>query len=139
MTMNPQNKAVDIPLHDIKGLVEVPDYSLYYFIAIVVIGLFLVAGLLYLVYRYMKHKNRFNVRKEHLQLIRNIDMNDTKQAAYDLTRYGLTFRDDSPRHQKHYELMLHALDAFKYKKNVDDAFDSETLRHIHNYEEMLDV
>ena len=136
--MNPHNKAVDIPLHDIKGLIEVPDYSIYYFTAAVIVGLLIIAGVFYLLYRYLKYKNRYNIRKEHLKAIRNIDMNDTKKAAYELTRYGLTFRDDSPRHQKHYELMLHALDAFKYKKKVD-AFDSETLRHIHNYEEMLDV
>ena len=131
-------KAVDIPLHDIKGLVEVPDYSLYYFIAVVGVGIVLVVLVLYLLLRYLKQRKKHNIRKEHLEAIRAIDMENTKQAAYDLTRFGLTFRNDSPRHEKHYELMVHHLEPFKYKKEVGE-FDSETLRHIHNYEEMLDV
>ena len=132
------DKTVDIPLHDIKGLVDVPDYSLYYFIAVITVVLVVLGGVIYLGYRYLKHKNRFDIRKEHLKRFKNIDLNNTKQAAYDLTRYGLTFRDDSSRHAKHYELMVQHLEPFKYKKEVE-KFDSETLRHIHNFEEMLDV
>jgi len=128
----------EIPLHDIKPLLEIEDYSFYYFIGIVTVVTIIVLGAAYLVYKHFRTKNRFNIRKEHLQLLENIDLNETKKAAYQLTEYGATFQNDSERHQKTYHDMLERLKKYKYKKNVDD-FDSETLRVIELYRGMIDV
>ncbi|HFB54010.1 MAG TPA: hypothetical protein ENJ67_04690 [Sulfurimonas autotrophica] len=128
----------EIPLHDIKPLLEIEDYSFYYFIGIVTVVTLIVLGVAYLLYKHFRTKNRFNIRKEHLQLLKNIDLKETKKAAYQLTEYGATFQNDSERHQKTYHDMLDRLEKYKYKKNVDD-FDSETLRIIELYRGMIDV
>ncbi len=136
--MDKLNNTYDIPLHDIKPLIEIEEYSLYYFVVIVAVISVIVLALAYLLYKYFKEKKRYNKRKEHLELLGDLDFNDTKQTAYALTFYGATFQNDTPRHLKHFELMVEKLEKYKYKKSVD-AFDEDTLQQINIYKEMLDV
>ncbi|WP_304546517.1 hypothetical protein [Sulfurimonas microaerophilic] len=136
--MDKLDNTYDIPLHDIKPLIEVQEYSLYYFIAIVTITSIILIGMLYLLYRYLRDRKKYNKRKEHFTILEALDFEQTKQAAYDLTLYGATFKDDTPRHLKHYELMVEKLEPYKYKKSVE-PFDGETLRQIDVYKGMLDV
>jgi len=128
----------DIPLHDIKPIIEVQEYSLYYFIGLIVLGAFLFFGALFLLYKWYQKRNLFNIRVEHKKLINAIDFKETKKAAYAFTLYGLTFKDDSPRHTEMYRNLTERLDEYKYKKDVD-VFDSEVLSYIELYKEMLDV
>ena len=136
--MAQQTQNIEIPLHDIKPLVEIQDYSFYYLMGIVIVGSVVLLALGYLGYRYLKHRNRFNLRKEHYKKLQSIDLSHTKQAAYELTKYGLTFRDDSERHAKTYEDMVEKLARYKYRKDVEH-FDSEVLRVIELYRGMIDV
>lgn len=136
--MDKLNNTYDIPLHDIKPLIEVQEYSFYYFAAIVGVACIILLGVLYLLYRYFKERNKYNKRKDHLRIFNTLDYENTKQAAYDLTHFGATFKDDTPRHHKHYDLMVEKLQNYKYKKSVE-AFDADTLRQIKIYQEMLDV
>jgi hypothetical protein len=130
--------TIEIPLHDIKPLVEIEDYSLYYLLGLsVVVGIVLLA-LLYLVYRYIQQKNRYNIRKEHYKILQNISLTNTKKAAYALTKYGLTFKNDNERNAKTYEELLEKLARYKYKKDVE-SFDSDTQRVIELYRGMIDV
>jgi hypothetical protein len=134
-----QNIATaEIPLHDIKPLLEIEDYSFYYFLGLVTVGVIILVSVLYLLYRHFRTKNRFNLRKEHYKILNSIDLSKTKEAAYKLTQYGATFQEDSPRHQKTYHDMVGKLEKYKYKKSVE-AFDSETLRVIELYRGMIDV
>ncbi|HIP55338.1 MAG TPA: hypothetical protein EYH11_07685, partial [Sulfurimonas autotrophica] len=128
----------EIPLHDIKPLVEIHEYSLYYFIAVSFVVTLIVVGFLYLLYRWMKNRKKYNKRAEHYKLLHAIDYSNAKKAAYDITFYGATFKDDSHRHQKAYEHMLEKLEKYKYKKSVED-FDADTLHAIELYKEMIDV
>ncbi len=130
--------TTQIPLHDIKPLIEIHDYSLYYFIAIVVIVSAIVLGGAYLLYRWYKNKKRFNIRAEHFKLLKNVDYSDAKKAAYELTKYGATFKDDSQRHHKAYENMLEKLEKYKYKKSVEN-FDNDTIHYIELFEGLIDV
>jgi signal transduction histidine kinase len=133
-----QNMQNEIPLHDIKPLLEIQDYSFYYFLAVVTVVALIIVGILYLLYRHFYNKKRFNIRKEHYKILQGINLQETKKAAYELTEYGATFANDSERHQKTYNDMLEKLQKYKYKKSVDD-FDSETLRIIELYRGMIDV
>ncbi len=128
----------DIPLHDIKPLVEIEEYSLYYFAGFVTLALFLVGGILYLVYVWFKRKSVFNKRKEHFKLLNSLDLRDAKSAAYAITAYGSTFANDSPRHTQMYKNLTQRLEIYKYKKNVD-AFDKESIGYIELYKGMIDV
>ena len=133
-----QEKSYDIPLHDIKPIVEVQEYSFYYLLGLIALGTIILFALLYILYMWNKKRNAFNIRKEHFRLLDELDLGDTKNSAYSLTLYGLTFKDDSKRHNEMYENITARLDMYKYKKSVDE-FDSETLGYIDLYKGMIDV
>lgn len=133
-----QTQSYDIPLHDIKPIVDVQEYSLYYFLSISFLGIILFLGIAYLIYKWFIKRNAFNIRKEHLKLLNSLDLSDTKQSAYAISMFGATFKDDSPRHQEMYANLTNRLEVYKYKKDVDE-FDSEVLDYIKLYEGMIDV
>ena len=133
-----QIQSYDIPLHDIKPIVEVQEYSFYYFLGTVFLAIVALGLIAYLLYMYMKKRNAFNIRKEHFKLLNNLDLKDTKQSAYAITNYGLTFKDDSDRHEEMFNNITERLESYKYKKEVD-KFDSEMLGFIELYKGMIDV
>ena len=133
-----QNKMPEIPLHDIKPLVEIHEYSLYYFSALVLLALLVLAGVIYLIVKYFQARNTFNIRKEHFKLLNQVDFSDPKRSAYDLTFYGATFEHDTPRHHEMYEEMLDKLEAYKYKKDVG-KIDDEVRHFVDLYRGMIDV
>ena len=131
-------KQNSIPLHDIKPLIEIHEYSMYYFIGVCVLVALIVLGVLYLVYKWYKNKKRFNKRAHDFKILHSIKYEEPKKAAYDLTLYGATFTNDSQRHQKAYENMLEKLEKYKYKKDVEN-FDADTIHTIDLFKEMIDV
>lgn len=133
-----QEQSYDIPLHDIKPIVEVQEYSLYYFLGIVSVVLLLLGALGYLIYKYFKKRNAFNLRKENFRLLSSLDLKNTKESAYLITSLGATFKDDTPRHKEMYENLTNRLEEYKYKKEVGE-FSKETLGYIELYKEMIDV
>ena len=127
----------DIPLHDIKPLVDIEEYSFEYLMAFSGVLVLIFIGLLYLVFIWLKNKKRYNKRKEYAKRIKALELHDTKAAAYKLTHYGAAFKADSPRHAKAYEELFAHLEAYKYKKDVT-AFSEETLHFIEIYRGMID-
>jgi hypothetical protein len=111
---------------------------MYYLLGLIALGVLILAVIVYFLYLWYQKRNTFNLRKHHLKLINELDLSDTKNTAYALTTYGLTFKDDSPRHSEMYANISERLMAYKYKKSVD-AFDEETLGYIDVYRGMLDV
>ncbi len=136
--MQDTNKTFDIPLHDIKPIVEIQEYSFYYFLGIGFILLLLVLGIVYLLYRWIKARNRFNQRAENFKMINKLNLKETKNSAYAITSLGAIFKDDSPRHSEMYANLSQRLQEYKYKKEVD-GFDSEVLGYIEVYKGMIDV
>ena len=132
------SQAYDITLHDIKPIVDVEEYSFYYFLGVSALLILLICGVSYLIYVWYKKRNSFNIRKEHFKLMDSLDLSDAKHSAYAITNYGATFKDDSERHQEMYNNIINRLEKYKYKKEVDD-FDSETLSYIELYKGMIDV
>jgi len=131
-------QQAEIPIHDIKPLIEIQEYSLYYFIVITIVAILLLLGVIYLAFRWYKNRQKFNIRAEHYKLLKNVDFSDSKKAAYDITYYGATFKDDSQRHERAYADMLEKLEKYKYKKEVE-LFDSETIHYIDLFEGLIDV
>ena len=128
----------EIPLHDIKGLVEIQDYSLYYFSVLVIVGFILFLGALYLLYKFLQNRKKFNLRKEHAKLLHKIKFSDAKKAAYEITQLGSTFKDDTPRHERAFELLVEDLESYKYKKDVS-SFSSESKHLLENYLGLIDA
>ncbi|MFA5233965.1 MAG: hypothetical protein WC390_06145 [Sulfurimonas sp.] len=133
-----QEQSYDIPLHDIKPIVEVQEYSLYYFLGIAFFVSLLVLAAAYLIYMLLQKRNRFNIRKEHFKLLNTLDLSDAKRSAYEITLYGATFKNDSPRHQEMYENLIERLEIYKYKRDVD-ALSGEVIGYIELYKGMIDV
>jgi hypothetical protein len=133
-----QDKIQEIPLRDIKPLVEIQEYSLYYFSALALLAILFVTGAIYFLVKYVKSKKAFNVRKEHLKLMNAIDFSDAKRDAYDMTLYGATFKNDSPKHLDAYENMLDKLEEYKYKRTVDEVKEEAKL-YADLYRGMIDV
>ncbi|DAB27469.1 MAG: hypothetical protein A2513_09440 [Sulfurimonas sp. RIFOXYD12_FULL_33_39] len=133
-----QVQSYDIPLHDIKPIVEIEEYSFYYFLGISSIALILVSVVIYFLYMWFKKRKTFNIRKEHFKLLDLLNLNNAKDSAYAITLYGSTFKDDSPRHKEMYENLVSRLEAYKYKKSVE-KFDNETIGYIELYKGMIDV
>ena len=128
----------DIPLHDIKPLIEIQEYSMYYLIALVIAVFVVVLALIYFAYQYFTTRNKFNIKKEHLKLLKSLDMSDTKRVAYEVTQYGATFAGDNEQNERTYKNLVEELESYKYKKNVE-SFSKETKNSIENYIGMLDV
>ena len=128
----------EIPLHDIKPLLEIQDYSFDYFLAILFVVTMITLGGIYLVYKWYNNRKKFNIREEHYRLLRDVDYKNPKKAAYAITHYGATFKDDSQRHQRAYENMLEYLEKYKYKKDVEN-FDADTIHYIELFEGVIDV
>jgi len=131
-------KVYDVPLHDIKSIVEVQEYSFYYFLGAVFLAVLALSVLAYLVYKYIQKRNAYNERKEHLKILNSLDLTDTKNAAYAISRYGITFATDGERESEMYKNITSRLEQFKYKKSVKE-FDDETLGYIELYKGMIDV
>lgn len=136
--MQAKEEHFDIPLHDIKPLIEIQEYSLYYLIVLGVVVTIVFFGLLYLLIRYMRNRNKFNIRAHHQGLLRDITLSDAKKDAYEITLYGATFKDDTPRHTEAYDSLVESLSSYKYRKNVD-MFSDETKHLLEIYMEMIDV
>ena len=108
----------EIQLHDIKPLIEIQEYSFYYFSALIALAVLILIGLLYLGWRWFANRNKFDIRAEHLALLKKIDFNNAKSDAYKITLYGATFKNDSERHERAYQELVEKLEDYKYKKSV---------------------
>ena len=128
----------DIPLHDIKNIVDVNEYSFCYLLGTITLSIFILGLISYLIYKYIQNKNAYNKRKEHFKLLNSIDFTNTKNAAYLISKYGATFANDGERQEGMYANINSRLEQFKYKKNVD-SFDKETLAFVELYKGMIDV
>ncbi len=118
-------KSMDIPVHDIAPLLEVQDYSFYWFILLIVIVL---VGVLSLGKQMNIRKRPIveNKRRMKYEALARIDMNDAKAAAYAISEQGLFFIHDSDETRSVYERLFERLERYKYAPVVE-AMDEETL------------
>ena len=105
-------------LRDIKGLVEVTDYSLYYFIGVVAVVLLLLVVLSLLLYRYFTKKEPLTKQKVAIALLEKFEFGDAKQSAYDFTHLANYAVTETER--KELEQLLEELEPYKFKKEVPE-------------------
>lgn len=130
-------RTPNIPLNDIAPLVEIHDYSLYYFIALTLIATALLAALfLALVKQWRKRK--LSIRKEKFNELSRIEFSDPKYAAYTISEVGRFFASDNERTQAAYRNLFDRLEPYKYAPKVE-MIDEETLGYYRLYLEIIDV
>ena len=126
----------ELKIHDIKGLVEVPDYSLYLLIALVFLGITLFVVLLYILYRFYKKKKQ-SQRKQWYEKLKALDLSDAKKSAYAITRYGRLLAS-TKKEEEFIDQIITELEGNKYKKEVD-PIKKETIAKFQTFMEAIDV
>ena len=114
-------------LKDIKGVVAVPDNSLYIFIAIVASILLLLGFILYKYLTRMKRSKRATPKELALQRLKNLDFADTKEVVYSFSVDGYRFVNESNKDE--FEAIEQALEPYKYKKETQ-ALPKELVERI---------
>lgn len=131
-------QSYDIPLHDIKPLVKIEEYSFIYLVTLSGILFLFLLGLVYFAYHVYKKRQIVSVRSKHKKLLDSLSMSETKNTAYGLSMYGSTFKEDSPEHSEIFDDLLARLEEYKYKKSVNN-FDDQTMVLIEKYRGILNV
>ncbi len=126
----------DLKIHDIKPLVEIPDYSLYIFILLVTVVSVIILSLIYFIYKIIRNKEP-SLKKNSLEILKTLDLNDTKTSAYSITYHGRVVAT-APRERKLFEELTSRLEEYKYKKEIN-SFDEETLHQLEIFMEAIDV
>lgn len=132
------NQSFDIPLHDIKPLMEVNEYSFILFMGLIVIGTILLLGLAYLLFLFLKRRKKENTRKDAYALLQSVDFKDAKVSAYAITAHGFVFAEDSAQTKEAYANLVNRLAPYKYKKEVE-SIDAECKSYYEIYVGMIDV
>lgn len=106
-------------LKDIKGLVEVPDYSLWILLSIVIFVIFLIILIIYL------YKNKRRRRKKKLTFeqiarknLKEINFSNTKNAVYTFSENFQYFINEE--NKEAFKKLQKELEAYKYKKDIDE-------------------
>lgn len=103
-------------LRDIKGLVEVTEYSLETLIALTLLSLALLAMGLYLFKNRRRRRKKPTTKEMALMRLKSINYEDTKEVAYRFSTDGYLWLDE--RNQDAFEQIEKALIIYKYKKEI---------------------
>ncbi|ADG92438.1 conserved hypothetical protein [Arcobacter nitrofigilis DSM 7299] len=125
----------ELKINDIKNLVSIPDISFYILILLIVLGIVIIGFVGYLIYRFFKNKK--NPRKKYYETIKNINLSDTKNAAYQITFYARKLAKNE-REIKISEELITLLEEYKYKKDVK-KFENNILQKYELFMETIDV
>jgi len=118
-------------LRDIKGLVAVPDYSLYYLLGVVVLGLILLLIIGTLLYRRVTRKRVPTQREVAIGRLKSFAFDDAKESVYAFSHLAQYAVSESQREVL--EKLLARLEPYKYRKEVpelDDELKAEMQRFI---------
>ncbi len=127
----------DIPLHDIKPLIEVPDNSFMFLVIVVLVSLFVFIGVvLWFVTLYKRSKDE-DMRRSYLEKIHQVDTDNAKEAAYEISHYARILAK-SDRELEMLESLDARLSQYKYKKEVE-RLDDDTLAYYRLFLEVLDA
>ena len=129
--------ADNIPLNDIAPLIEIHDYSLYYFIAFLVLVISVVLASVIWIRKILLDRKQTS-RMKQLKLLHEIDLSDSKRAAYAISSIGRSFKDENERTYNAYQNLYERLEVYKYAPSVPE-FDKDTISYFRIYLEILDA
>lgn len=112
----------EIKIHGIKALTEIPDYSLYLYMFLWIISIIVFFIAIFLIYKYFSNRNKTS-RKKYFDKLKNVDLENSKKAAYEITRYSRILAR-SNREKKLSNELIEELHAYKYKKTVEPLNDN---------------
>ncbi|MCJ7765920.1 MAG: hypothetical protein MUP09_08280 [Thiovulaceae bacterium] len=109
-------------LRDIKGLVEVTDYSLYYLGGLVAVTLLLLLVLAIFIYRYLTKKEPLTQRKVAIERLEAFEFGDVKQSVYEFSHLAHYAVSEDQREEL--EKLLAELAPYKFRKEVPELDDT---------------
>ena len=104
-------------LRDIKSIVIIPDYSLYYLLAIIVFLLIVIAIAIYKYKSKIRKTKQLSKKELLLKKLNNLDYANTKEIAYSFSVDCKHFLDE--QNQEKYDEIEKQLIQYKYKKEVE--------------------
>ncbi len=126
-----------INIYDIKPIVAIPDVSIYlYYLSICLVILFILA-VIFFTYKFIKPKPK-SKENEYYKNLENLDFNNLKQSAYDISKYGRLLAKDS-RQILLMDELCQELSIYKYKKNLPVDFDKNIKAKFNIFMESIDV
>jgi len=126
----------ELKLNDIKDLVQIPDYSIYFYYGLIIFVISIFVVVIYIIYNYWKNKKQ-NIRKIYFKRLKDIDFNNSKKSAYDITKYGYLLVNTTKEKQL-LEDLVDKLGDYKYKRDVP-IIDDDIKNSFHIFMESLDV
>jgi len=102
-------------LRDIKGIVEVSDFSMYYLIALSLIVLIIVFIIIYILMQPKPRKKPTN-KQVALKNLKNLKYNDEKEVAYVFTLNAPFFINET--NEKEVKAILKKLEVYKYRRYI---------------------
>lgn len=118
------DQNLTLQLHDISTIVAIPDYSLYYFIALVGALVMGIGITLYLLWRYIANKRRLDRKKAAYLQLRAQELDDSKTMAYLLSATAVLFKENT-RIQQQYDDLHQRMQRYKYQKEVPPFSDDD--------------
>ena len=116
------NETNELKIHDIKDIVEIPDYSIFMFYSLIFLGLLVLLLIVLFIIRYFKNKKP-NMRKEYFQILKDIDYSQSKSSAYTISRY-IRLLAKNERENILADELIELLQEYKYKKDVKQIDDN---------------
>lgn len=123
-------------LREIRDLVEIPDLSFYFFIAITAVVILFVGTVAYMFWQNYRKKHNTRLRRAVFKKLASVDFSDSKKAAYAITRYG-RFLADEERSKKLFDQLLPRLEKYKYTPDPP-PFDPEDIKYYDLFVESVD-
>lgn len=103
-------------LRDIKPLAVIPDDSFVYFLLVLFVVLAVLLTWGYYLWRGYQLRHRHDKKRIALDVLKNLDFNDSKATAYSFSHYADALVNED--NLKKFEKINAALQAYKYKKQV---------------------
>ena len=104
-------------LHDIKELEKIPDNSIFIFSILLFLTILILLIIIFFIVKLFKNRKKSD-RKKYYEFLKNIDFNDSKKSAYEITKYARLLVSNE-REKKLCEDLIEELEKYKYKKYVD--------------------
>lgn len=104
-------------LKDIKGIIDVPDYSLWILLSIIVCVIFSLVLAIYFFKNRRKKRKKPTLKQIAMKNLKEINFDDTKCAVYTFCENFQYFIDE--KNKESFEQLQKELEIYKYKKEVE--------------------
>ena len=113
-------------LKDIKGIIDVPDYSLWILLSMIVCVIFSLVLAIYFFKNRRKKRKKPTLKQIAMKNLKEINFDDTKCAVYTFCENFQYFIDE--KNKESFEQLQKELEIYKYKKEIEKLSDKEKNR-----------